>query len=74
MFNNFPEALDAVLVDDSFIRRAAWNGQKDKYIHKRGKLLVTIEGVPYNPTQEDIFAEDWNIFGKCILGTGKEKK
>ena len=74
MLNNFPEALDAVLTDGAYIRRAVWNGQKDKYIHKQASRLVTVEGEEYNPSQEDIFAEDWNIFGKGLLGTGNVKE
>ena len=26
------------------------------------------------PTNEDLFAEDWQIFGKGVLGTGHVKK
>ena len=77
MDHNFPEALDAVLVDNALVRRACNAKLKDKYIGRKGGCLLFIDGTAYTPSNEDIFAEDWQIFGKGVLGTGhvnKEKK
>lgn len=76
MDHNFPEALDAIIEDKAYARRSCFARQNDKYIHRQGKTLLYNDGKPYVPTNEDIFAEDWQIFGKGLLGTGnvKEKK
>lgn len=74
MDHNFPEAIDAILVDKAFIRRSVNKKQNDKYVCKCGASLVFIDGKPYTPSNEDIFAEDWQIFGKGVLGTGHVKK
>lgn len=70
MDHNFPEALDAAIEDGSFIRRSCYAKQQDKYIFAQGEKLLFINLEHYKVTDEDIFAEDWQIFGKGVLGMG----
>lgn len=74
MDHNFPEALDALIVDGSFIRRSINKKKNDKYIFAKGKQLFFNNLESYIPTNEDIFADDWQIFGKGVLGTGNNRK
>lgn len=74
MDHNFQEAIDAILVDKAYARRSCFAKQNDKYICRQGQTLVYNNLVPYTPTNEDIFAEDWQIFGKGLLGKGKKKE
>lgn len=76
MDHNFPEALDAIMTDGAYARRSCYAKQQDKYICVKGHQLLFNNLKPYTPSNDDIFANDWQIFGKGILGTGnvKEKK
>lgn len=74
MDHNFPEAIDALLVDNAIIRRSCNNKMNDKYIGKRGACLLYVDGSKYTPSDADIFADDWQIFGKGVLGRGPAKK
>ena len=71
---NFPEALDAVIEDNAIIRRKKFVRDRDKYIYNEDSFLMFINGTPYIPTNEDLFADDWQIFGKGVLGSGHVKK
>ena len=76
MHYSFPEALDAVLVDCSFIRRSTWLGQR-KYVIKNcdaTSLVFYNTSEVYTPSQEDLFANDWNIYGKGVMGKPKTFK
>lgn len=70
----FPEALDAVIEDNAYIRRACNAKQSDKYIFHIGHKLLYNNLEPYVPTNEDIFATDWQTFGKGVLGTGNNNE
>lgn len=74
MDHNFPEALDAVLEDHAFVRRSCNAKLSDRYITKKGGCLLYVDGTAYIPSNEDIFAKDWQIFGKGVLGRGPAKK
>lgn len=74
MDHTFPEALDAIIEDNAIIRRKKFVRDRDKYVYNEGSFLMFINGTPYIPTNEDLFAEDWQIFGKGVLGTGHVKK
>lgn len=74
MAHTFPEALDAVIEDNAVIRRGKYIKNRAKYVYNKGSFLIYANGVPYIPTNEDLFAEDWQIFGKGVLGTGHVKK
>lgn len=66
MAYTFPEALDAVIEDNAIIRRSKYLKNRTKYIYNKGSFLIYTNGVPYIPTNEDLFAEDWQIFGQGI--------
>ena len=74
MDHNFPEALDVIIFDGGFARRSCNAKQQDKYITVLHHSLVFNDGKPYVPTNEDIFAEDWQLFGKGLLGKNKKEK
>lgn len=74
MDHNFPEALDVIIEDGGYARRSCNAKQKDKYITKLGPSLIYSDGKPYVPTNEDLFAEDWQLFGKGLLGRRKKKE
>ena len=76
MDHNFPEALDAIIEDGSYARRSCNAKNCNKYVFHIGHKLLFNNLEPYIPSNEDIFADDWQIFGKGVLGTGNtnEKK
>jgi len=74
MDHNFPEALDAILADKAYARRACYAKENDKYVFAQGHQLLFNDLKPYVPSSTDIFADDWQIFGKGVLGTGNNKK
>lgn len=73
MDHNFQEAIDAILVDSAYARRSIFAKHNDKYVCKKGQTLIYNNLEPYTPSNEDIFAEDWQIFGKGVLGTGNKE-
>lgn len=74
MDHNFPEAIDAIIEDGAYARRSCNAKQNDKYVTKLGHSLIYNNNKPYAPTNEDIFAEDWQLFGKGLLGKNKKEK